>query len=137
MICCCGCKQLIRKRSGCRLTGRDSRGAGDSWEHVNYLAITLSLACLLLDSTFIRSSATRGLLRRCGGIIVSYLQYPLILSFSLRSLYLLIESEPAFNSPCCASSCRFSHPFSSHLLTSTFFSLAGPLPLTHPCSLNQ
>lgn len=100
MIYCCGCKQLIKKRAGCLLTGRDSRGAWDSWELSRYHRFF----CLPLYSAFIRSSATGGLLWSFRGVILSYSQYPLFLSPSFP--YLLIERELALNSPCCSPSRR-------------------------------
>lgn len=63
LIYCCGCKQLIRKRAGCRLTGRDGRGSGDSWEYVNYLTITISPALFHLHPLISHKRLT---LEMCG-----------------------------------------------------------------------
>lgn len=117
---------LGREQDACWLAGT----AGVPGIAGNMLTISpsLSLLCSLLYSTFIRSSATGGLLWRCGGIIVSYLQYSVFLSFP--SLYLQIEPEPTFNSPCCSSPYRFSHPFHPAFLPLPFTPLLGCL-LSH------
>lgn len=97
---------------------RDSRGAADCWEHVNYLPITVSPAC---SSPPLSSShqPPEAYSEMCGYncVLLTISTH----SFSLP-LYLLIEPEPAFNSPCCASSCSF-HP--------TF--LSPPFPNPPPC----
>lgn len=83
MICCCGCKQLIRRSAGYLLTGGGSRGAWEIWEDINSLRITFGFPL------FPEGSVTDAL------VLLSPPPPPL----SLSPLYLLIKSEPAFTSP--------------------------------------
>lgn len=109
MIYRCGCKQLIRMRSGCLLTGKDSRGAAYCWEHVNYLTLTISPACSSTSLSSTHQPPVDYLEMWQSNCVFFYNIY----SFVLSPLHLLIESEPAFNSPCCTSSILFIPP--SHL----------------------
>lgn len=85
--------------------------------------LTISLSLYLLYSTSIGSSAARGLLLEMWGYNCVLLTIPTPLYLS--PLYLLIESEPAFNSPCCAPSCVLVILFHPTFLPLPFF---PPLP---------
>lgn len=104
LICCCGCKQLIRRRARCRLTGRDSRGAADCWEGVT--SLSLSLRSLLFLQHFHPLISHQRLPGSHGAIIVSHLHrhVSLFRPFTCRS-------EPHFNSPCCTSASLSLRPF--------------------------
>ena len=149
MICRCGCKQLIRKEIRMHADWQGQQGCRGMAG--NMLTISRSLTLVACSPTPLSSapSATGGLptLEMRGYNCVSLtmpapslslsLSLSFSLSFSLSPLYLLIESEPAFNSPRCASSRRFSHPFHPTSLPLPLYSLAGLPPLPHSCSLNQ
>lgn len=109
LICCCGCKQLIRRRARCRLTGRDSRGAADCWGGVTSLSLSLpSLLFLLHFHPLISHHRLPG---RHGAIIVSHLHRHV----SLLRLF-TGGSEPHFTPPSpplhvrCSTSLPFFHP---------------------------
>lgn len=48
LICCCGCKQLIRKSARCLLTGRDSRDAAGGGERATSPSLSLRSLLFLL-----------------------------------------------------------------------------------------
>lgn len=104
LICCCGCKQLIRRRARCRLTGRDSRGAADCWEGVTPLSLSLcSLLFLLHFHPLISHQRLPG---RRGAIIMSHLHRHVSLFRPFTC-----GSEPHFNSPCCTTALPSLHSF--------------------------
>lgn len=131
LIFCCGSKQLVRKGAGCLLTGRDSRGSGDSWEHGSFLSSPpLSVVPLLHFHPLI--SFQRPTSKMWGNNYVLHIIFPFFSSFCF---FTWSEPEPAFNSPRCSLDIPFS-PL-SHLFFFFFSSVLGYLPFTQFCSINQ
>lgn len=123
LICCCGCKQLIRRRARRRLTGRDSRGAAECWEGVT--SPSLSLRSLLFLLHFHPLISHQRLPGRHGAIIVSHLRrHVSLFSLLLPAELNLIPAPPVARPLFCLSM------LSSRCRPSTFLLLAGPPPHT-------
>lgn len=123
MICCCGCKQLIRKSAGCCLTGRDSRGAAGCGERATSLSLSLySLLFLLHCHPFLIHQRLPG---RRGAITASPSPHPV----SFHCPITCRSAVNAISTPCVAPPFLIFHSFTPFSYLS--FALARQTASSH------